>query len=1098
LSSELRPNAIIDKAKQQEEKCDWSKAAEYYEEALRAESMTVPFAAETWDRIGFCYTRASTQTEDLEGFRKIRQLAVEAYKSAAKLFEKEEGLKNQGRSAQCYAIAEYVRSWLASNPSEKKTMLDECRSLGKKSLEAYGNAGEELSYGKMCNDLLLCLLERLYVASDSREMRDVAQEGIDWADKAIAVLSRLENKSELLRAYFTASLQSWYAYISEEEEKGNELMRRSLSYSEKALELSREVDNVYYSAMSDWAAAFCNLLFTGKVESAAEYANEMLQKGMILRDNYLKGVASYVLAFATDWMVLKEEDPDKKKEGYGRIIKYAEDAIGFLQLVSQDFFIAGTCLFYAESYSSQASEIEANPTEKRALIGKALEIGRKGLEHATRSGSPDSQISTLHALSKALHFYSKLETVEDEKTKLLKEALIHRKRMINISEIAFPFNDWARGCGKTYEGLIKVDMARVETDKDKKTATLKDAVLDIEDGVSHSRKWVLSHQVPSYIAAVAGFEDSFGRTLDDLYLLIEDEENLNRAIEVYDVAATKFKKINLPSRAAESYWKMARNLDRLGDHQKAAEIFENAFTEYKAAAQKILHFTDFYLDYAAYMKAWSEIERAKFTHKHEEYSNAMKHYENTANLLKTSKLWSYLSSNFLAWSLLEQAEDFSRKENSNESIDAFKKAAELFKEAQEAIEEETGKIKVQDEKEKAVELGRASLRRIEYCQARANVERARMHDREGEYAKSADHYGFAATTFGKIMETMESETERKEIEPIVYMCLAWRKMKMADCSDVPELYHEASELFAKAKEHCPKDRTSLLASGNSALCKALEFGTKFQETREKESFSKAKQFLESAANYYLKTGLENASMWTSATEILFDAYSYMSSAEIEVDPKKRMETYLLAEKCLERSAGFYANAGYIGKRDEVLKTLKNVKEKRRFALSLGEILAAPVEASSTHMISAPSMTVEEPVGFSKFESEFVQANLITNKRELVFGENLNLEVHIANFGKNTAFLMRIEDIVPEAFDLVEKPPRGVVNGGFLDLKGRKLAPLETEEVKLTFRPRKKGGFVLRPKIQYMNEAGDHKACELEQVTVTVKELGIRGWIKGSG
>jgi hypothetical protein len=32
----------------------------------------------------------------------------------------------------------------------------------------------------------------------------------------------------------------------------------------------------------------------------------------------------------------------------------------------------------------------------------------------------------------------------------------------------------------------------------------------------------------------------------------------------------------------------------------------------------------------------------------------------------------------------------------------------------------------------------------------------------------------------------------------------------------------------------------------------------------------------------------------------------------------------------------------------------------------------------------------------------------------------------------------------------------------------------------------------------MDEAGEYKPCALEQVTVTVKELGIRGWLKGQG
>jgi len=165
---------------------------------------------------------------------------------------------------------------------------------------------------------------------------------------------------------------------------------------------------------------------------------------------------------------------------------------------------------------------------------------------------------------------------------------------------------------------------------------------------------------------------------------------------------------------------------------------------------------------------------------------------------------------------------------------------------------------------------------------------------------------------------------------------------------------------------------------------------------------------------------------------------------------------------------------------------------------LGELLAAPTEASSVRMISAPGLTVEEPVGFSKFESAFVQANLIAHQREIVFGESLRLEVHIANLGKDAAFLIRVEDIIPEGFDLIEKPPKGIVDDGFLNLKGRKLAPLEAEEMKLAFKPRKKGQFVLKPKIMYMNEAGDHKSCELEQLTVTVKELGIRGWLRGSG
>jgi len=120
MPSDRDISTILKKAKDQEKEYEWLEAAKSYEQVLNLESNTVSFVAETWEIIGFCYGRASMQAKDLEEFKKLRQLAVEAYKSAAQLFEKEDSLKNQGKSAQCNAISEYVSSWLASGPSEKR------------------------------------------------------------------------------------------------------------------------------------------------------------------------------------------------------------------------------------------------------------------------------------------------------------------------------------------------------------------------------------------------------------------------------------------------------------------------------------------------------------------------------------------------------------------------------------------------------------------------------------------------------------------------------------------------------------------------------------------------------------------------------------------------------------------------------------------------------------------------------------------------------------------------------------------------------------------------------------------------------------------
>jgi hypothetical protein len=210
----------------------------------------------------------------------------------------------------------------------------------------------------------------------------------------------------------------------------------------------------------------------------------------------------------------------------------------------------------------------------------------------------------------------------------------------------------------------------------------------------------------------------------------------------------------------------------------------------------------------------------------------------------------------------------------------------------------------------------------------------------------------------------------------------------------------------------------------------------------------------------------------------------------------KMKTYLIAEKCLERSADLFEKAHYIGRKDEVLRILMKLSKEREFALSLGELLVVPSEVSSTRTISTPAMRVEEPIGLVRFERAFFQANVVTHQKELVVGETFNLEIQLANLGKETAFLVGIERLIPEGFELVEKPEKSLVGDSGLSFKGRILGPLETAEMRLALKSKKKGKFTLAPTIQYVDETGERKSCELEQISISVKELGIRGWLKG--
>ncbi len=1091
-----RSAQVILKANEQEKSHRWLAAVDSYRQALEDDLIDPSLAPDIWSRIGSCYQMASRQAENADDFRKLVQLAVDAYTGAGELWKRGGEPRNMARSQRQFALAEYARSWSALSPTDKKKSLARSCELAKKSLEGFAGVGDELDQGRTCNDLQTSIRERLIVASDSEEMKSLALEGIGYSNQAIEILSTHGDKGELLRAYSTASLLDWYVANFVEIEGQRELVNKSLNYSDKAVQLSREVDDPYLGATSNWAVALCTLVFTEKAEIAQEYAEKMLEQGTSVKDNYLKGVAYYLLAFVTDWMMVREADPDVQKEGYRKIINYAEDAVKCLQPVGQDFYIAGTDLFYAESLSNLGRYVEKTSEEKRMLLEKAASVGREAVEHATRSGSPEAEGEALHALGKAMHYLSTISTKDDEKKRLLQEALTCREKCYRVVEKAFPSNDWLRGVNKSYRGLISEDLEKIEKEEPKKRLLLESAVNDLKDGVSHCGRWVATRPVPSQIAALASYEDSLGSLLNDLYTLTGDSSNLMHAVEVHEDAAEHFKKADLPSRVAESRWKIARNQHRLGEALKAAKSFEKASMDYTLAAKNNPKFAEIYDDYACYMRAWSEIERAISAHGAENYSEAANHYEKTEELLRQTKSWSYLSLNFSACSLLEHGEYLSRRENSVESIGAFHKAVDRFKEAKRSLEAEFSKIRSIDEQELATELGKASVRRMNYCKARTVLEEARILDRKGSHEESAEKYGSAAQLFEKIMATLETSVDQKEIELIPYMCRAWQKMKLADKAASPTLYHEASELFVKAKEHSAGEKSVLLMSGNGAFCKALEAGTEFEAMRDKEHFLKTKQHLESAANYYLKAGFEGASVWTNATEMLFDAYNYMIGAETEPDPGRKTKIYLLAEKCLERSARLYEKAGYTGKHDDVLKTLNNVEEKRKFALSLRDILTAPTDVSSSRAMFAPRLMVEQPVGLLKFEHAFIEANLTVQSKDVLVGESINIEVQLLNLGKDSAFLLRAKDLIPSEFDLVQKPEKCVVKDGLLDLKGRRLQPLESDEITVRIKSTKTGKFTFTPAIQFVDEAGNDKVCELGQMTINVREMGIRSWLRG--
>jgi tetratricopeptide (TPR) repeat protein len=396
----------------------------------------------------------------------------------------------------------------------------------------------------------------------------------------------------------------------------------------------------------------------------------------------------------------------------------------------------------------------------------------------------------------------------------------------------------------------------------------------------------------------------------------------------------------------------------------------------------------------------------------------------------------------------------------------------------------------------AVNVVKATDLRHDYCKARIAIEEAKILDKKGDHYFSSEKYVSAVETFEKLSQSLESEQEQREIRFIATLSRAWQKMTLAEAESSPTLYAEASQLFEEAKDFSPNEKTIMLVLGHSRFCRALEAGTRFSDTRNPAMHGIAIQHLASAANYYVKADFQNASEYAKATKLLFDAYLHMDNAEKENDPEKKAKLYAMAEKVLQTSAGSYTKAEHPEKMEQVLKLLEKVKEERELATSLTEVLHAPAIISTTKAFTTPTPTSEEAVGSERFEHADIQANIITRQKELRVGENLDLEIELVNAGKSPALLIKVTEIIPQNFELTEKPENYRVEDSYINMKGKRLDPLKTEEVKLVLKPKTQGTFSLKPKVLYLDENGKYKSHEPEPVNITVKELGIKGWLKG--
>ena len=127
--------------------------------------------------------------------------------------------------------------------------------------------------------------------------------------------------------------------------------------------------------------------------------------------------------------------------------------------------------------------------------------------------------------------------------------------------------------------------------------------------------------------------------------------------------------------------------------------------------------------------------------------------------------------------------------------------------------------------------------------------------------------------------------------------------------------------------------------------------------------------------------------------------------------------------------------------------------------------------------------------YSEIEENFshvnIQASLMAPWKILV-GEEFEIRLDLVNVSKQPGKLVKVEFIIPLGFRATTQPAYYSLENDCIDMKRRNINPFQVDTVKLKLKASKAGTYEMHPKVVYIDESGQTKICEAEQVNTTVQ------------
>lgn len=1032
-----------------------------------------------------CLFKDAFQAETRDNFRERMQKAVVACDELSRLHEKVE----PSASKRWVARGIYAKFWIANSPPERRDLITQCLTLAEEAAILSEQEGSLKELASSHRDLLTYLMEAAPLTVERAQLRERLERILALEEPLLSEYESLGDDQGLLEALHLTLLLPGYSWLALEPRRVEGLVERAAKRVDRILQLARKLDTPEAICLANEAVGWAHERESEeKYVKALSFLEAAMPAAEVVRDSYLSGRILAYSAYLANVIGLNEEDVESRRSFFEKGLEYAVRAAKLLEVPLHGDRLDTAYWWAAECRVELANLVETEAEKKKTQLREAIQLARKGIPYKDYTWAAASS----YTLGKALYFQALTESSREESARLLREALSIREETVRRYEAVDPIS-WGAGSEYNYLALIKAELAKIEEKQEAKLSLLQGAVSDMRRCVELCTKSIPN---PSFIRVLARYVEWYGDIAAQLYDMSKVNEAAQEALRAYAETISYLEKSGKHGAIPLVKWKIAKIHDQLGDFQSAATSFKQAAEDYAQAAEKIPSLRVTLLDVASYMAAWNQIEEARLRHHDEQYTEASEAYSAAATSLQSTKSWTYLAKHYLSCSLIEKGESLSREERSEDSVEAFNQAVLSFKETEQELENLlTATVGATEEAELRNWLS-ITRARESYSQGRISFEEAKVFDKKGDELGSLKKYGAAAQIFKALLEHIPVDQNRGELETLVLFCEALAEMKQAETEASAEHYAHAAETFLKAKESAASAKFRLLALANASICEALELGMTFRRSRDIQLYSEIKKHLEAAADYYNQSGFQSASSWARATQKLFDALLYSVKAETESETKAKREAYHFAEGHFELAGRLYGEAGFTQKREEVQRQIQRIHEEKELLLTPVEALSespAIAQASATPI----SLTRDHALGLERFEAANIVGTIVVEERDLLVGHDLTYELEISNVGKTTATLLKLENFVPEGFDLAGDDLPYRVRGHHMDFRGKRLEYLHTDEVKIPLKAARKGESELRPKLLFADERGGHRSFLFETVPLKVRELGISGWIKGT-